>query len=123
MNHHPKKTFTVRTEDRIAQVVFMEKFNANFHRVSDAHLLSRTKRGNDGFGSSVQVIKKAKKEDQIELTTSESEFANAVNSEEHLQMVTEKSNENLQITSKEAIMTVNNGVVVYESLTIDDQFF
>ena len=101
----------------------MEKFNVNFLTVSDAHLLSRTKRGNDGFGSSVQVIKKAKKEDQIELTTSESEFANAVNSEEHLQMVTEKSNENLQITFKEAIMTVNNGVVVYESLTIDDQFF
>ena len=62
MNHHPKKSFTVRTEDRISQVVFMEKFNANFHRVSDAHLLSRTKRGNDGFGSTgVQVIKKAKR--------------------------------------------------------------
>ena len=67
LNHHPKKTFTVRTEDRIAQVVFMEKFNANFHRLSDAHLLGRTKCGNDGFGSTVvQVIKKAKKEDEIE---------------------------------------------------------
>ena len=121
LNHHPEKTFTVRTEDRIAQVVFMEKFNANFHRVSDAHLLSRTKRGNDGFGSTgVQVIKKAKKEDEIELTTSESEFINAVNSEENLQMVTEKSEENLQITSEEAIMTVNNEVVVHESITIDD---
>ena len=121
LNHHPEKTFTVRTEDRIAQVVFMEKFNANFHRVSDAHLLSRTKRGNDGFGSTgVQVIKKAKKEDEIELTTSDSEFINAVNSEENLQMVTEKSEENLQITSEEAIMTVNNEVVVHESITIDD---
>ena len=29
-----KKTFTVRTGDKIGQVVFMEKFNANFHRVS-----------------------------------------------------------------------------------------
>ena len=48
----------------------MEKFNVNFLTVSDAHLLSRTKRGNDGFGSTgVQVIKKAKKEDEIELTT------------------------------------------------------
>ena len=121
LNHHPEKTFTVRTEDRIAQVVFMEKFNANFHRVSDAHLLSRTKRGNDGFGSTgVQVIKKAKKEDEIEITISESEFINAVNSEENLQMVTEKSEENLQITSEEAIMTVNNEVVVHESITIDD---
>ena len=62
LNHHPEKTFTVCTEDRIAQVAFMEKFNANFDRVSDAHLLSRTKRGNDGFGSTgVQVIKKAKR--------------------------------------------------------------
>ena len=102
----------------------MEKFNANFLTVFDAHLLSRTKRGNDGFGSrGVHVIKKAKKEDQIELTTSESEFTNAVNSEENLQMVTEKSKENLQITSEEAIMTINNEVVVYESITIDDQFF
>ena len=35
LNHYPEKTFTVRTEDRIVQVVFMEKFNANFHRLSD----------------------------------------------------------------------------------------
>ena len=35
LNLYPEKTFTVRTEDRIAHVVFMEKFNANFHRVSD----------------------------------------------------------------------------------------
>ena len=35
-------------------------------------------------------------------------------------MVTEKSEENLQITSEEAIMTVNNEVVVHESVTIDD---
>ena len=35
LNHRPEKTFTVRTEDRITQVVFMEKFNANFHTVSN----------------------------------------------------------------------------------------
>ena len=50
LNHHPEKTFTVHTEDRVAQVVFMEKFNANFRRVSDQHLLGKTKRGNNGFG-------------------------------------------------------------------------
>ena len=44
----------------------MKKFNANFHRVSDPHFLGKTKRGNYGFGSTgVQVIKKAKKEDEI----------------------------------------------------------
>ena len=62
LNHHPKKTFTVRTEDRIAHVVFIEKFDANFQRVYNAHLLGRTKRGNDGLGSTgIQVIKELKK--------------------------------------------------------------
>ena len=55
-------------------------------------------------GQAVQVIKKVKKEDEIQLTTSESEFVNAVNSEEDLQTVPEKSEENLQITSEEAVM-------------------
>ena len=124
MNHHPEKTFTVRTEDRIAQVVFMEKFNANFHRVYNVHLLGSTKRGNDGSGSTgVQVIKRARKEDEIQLTTSENEFPNTVDSEEDLQTVPQKSEENLQITSEEAVMTVGNEVVVHESITIDDYFF
>ena len=35
-------------------------------------------------------------------------------------MVPEKSEENLQITSEEAVMTVNNEVVVHESTTIDE---
>ena len=62
LNNDPQKTFTVRTGDRIAQVVFMERFNANFHRVTDKHLLGQTKRGNDGFGSTgVTAIKKLKK--------------------------------------------------------------
>ena len=39
INHHPEKVFTVRTGDIIAQVVFIEKFSANFHRVSDQDLL------------------------------------------------------------------------------------
>ena len=64
INHYPEKVFTGRTGDRIAQVVFMEKFNANFHRLSDQHLLSKAKKGSDGFGSTcVTVIKKFKKDD------------------------------------------------------------
>ena len=50
VNHHPQKTLTVRAGDRITLVVFVEKFNANFHRVTDKHLLGQTKWGNDGFG-------------------------------------------------------------------------
>ena len=121
LNHHPEKTFTVRTDDRIAQGAFMEKFNTNFHRVSNLHLLGSTKRGNDGFGSpGVQVIKQAKKEDEIQWTTSESEFVYTVDSEEDLQTVPQKWEENLQTTSEEAVMTVSNEVVVHESITIDE---
>ena len=70
------------------------------------------------FGSTgVEVIKKAKKEDEIQLKTSESEQF-TINSEEDLQIVPEKSEENLQITSEEAVMTVNNEVVVHELITI-----
>ena len=99
----------------------MEKFNANFHRMSNVHLLGSTKRENDGFGSKgVQVIKRVKKEDEIQLTTSESKFVNAVDSDEDLQTVPQKSEENLQITSEEAVMTVNNEVVVHELITIAD---
>ena len=59
VNHHPDKTFTVRTEDRIAHVVFMEKLNLNFIKVSDKSLLGITKCGNHGFGSvGFGVIKK-----------------------------------------------------------------
>ena len=51
MNHHPEKTFTIRTGDRIAQCVFMKKYNVEFEKVSDMGLLGNTKRGADGFGS------------------------------------------------------------------------
>ena len=122
VNHHPQKTFTARTGDRIAQVVFMEKFNANFHMVTDMHILGQTKRGNDGFGSTgVTVIKKAKKDDddEIELTTLENNQV-IVTSEENLQIIPEKSENEVQITSEEAIMTVNEEVVVHESRTIDE---
>ena len=71
------------------------------------------------FGSTgVEVIKKAKKEDEIQLKTSESEQF-TINSEEDLQIVPEKSEENLQITSEEAVMTVNNEVVIHESIIIE----
>ena len=51
MNHHPEKTFTIRTGDRIAQCVFMKKHNVEFEKVSNMGLLGNTKRGADGFGS------------------------------------------------------------------------
>ena len=90
----------------------MEKFNSNFHRVSDQHLLDKTKKGNDGFGSTgVTIIKKFKKDDDNDenddKTTSENQQFIA-NSEDN------------QVTSEEAIMALNNDVVVHESIKIDD---
>ena len=109
INHHHEKTFTVRADDRIAQVEFMEKFNVNFHKVSDPALLGKTKRGYDGFGSTgVEVIKKVKEsESVIEMITSEGEQA------------ADDAEDNLQIISEETVMKVNNEVIISESITID----
>ena len=38
-------------------------------------------------------------------------------------MVPEKSENDLKITSEEAIITVNNEVIIHESITIHEQFF
>ena len=121
VNHHHEKIFTVRAEDRIAQVVFMEKFNVNFHKVSDPPLLGKTKRGYDGFGSTgVEVIKKVKEsESVIEMITSEDEQV-TVNLEDNLQVISKKAKDDLQITSEKAVMEVNNEVVISESITIDE---
>ena len=61
--NHSKKTYTVRTGDRIAQVVFIEKFDVNFQKVTKKSLLGITKRGSGGFDStSLSVIKKKLKQ-------------------------------------------------------------
>ena len=60
--NHSKKTYTVCTGDRIAQVVFIEKFDVNFQKVTKRNLLGITKRGSGGFGSTgMSVIKKLRK--------------------------------------------------------------
>ena len=43
-----------------------------------------------------------------------------VNLEDNLPIIPEKSENELETTSEEAIMTVNNEVVVHESTTIDE---
>ena len=45
----------IRTGDRIAQCVFMKKYNVEFENTSDMGLLGNTKRGADGFGSTGDV--------------------------------------------------------------------
>ena len=48
--NHSKETYTVHTAGRIVQVVFTEKFDVNFQKVTKKSLLAITKRGSGGFG-------------------------------------------------------------------------
>ena len=63
INHYPEKTFTIRTGDRIAQYVFMKKYNVEFQKVSGMAMSSITKRGRDGFGSTSGITKVLKLDD------------------------------------------------------------
>ena len=95
----------------------MEKFNANFVQDSDKGLLGKTKCRNHGFGSTgFSVIKKLKNDSETESTTSESAQTTAQNSYKMLQLVCEKSNDDLQISSEEAIRAVNNEVLFMNQL-------
>ena len=95
LSNHSKKAFTKRTEDRVAQVVFLENFDVQFTKGNKKDL-GNTKRGNGGFGSTgVSVIKKMKLSKEI----SESEPETDV-----------------EIISEEAIMSVDNKVIIKEKI-------
>ena len=86
--NHSEATFNVRVGDRVGQVVFVEQIDTDFQKVEKKELLSKTKRGQGGFGSTgTSVIKKSKIEDDLE------------------------------ITSEEAIMEVNDKVTLVEKVT------
>ena len=51
INYHPDKCYSIRTADRICQIVFMRKFNVKFEEGSEPTLLARTKPGYGGFCS------------------------------------------------------------------------
>ena len=135
INHNINKAFTICTNDRIVQVVFMERFDVNFEKVSDPELLGKTKRGNDGFGSTgIQVIKRAKEkcpfyfmipkvldddEEKQEEKKIDGEWSNADQKTcKTLATVTEPNND-FQITSEQANMTVDNRIIVSKSITIE----
>ena len=85
--NHSEAAFTVRVGDRVAQVVFVKRIDADFQKVEKKDL-SKTKRGEGGFGSTgISVIKKSKIEDDLE------------------------------ITSEEAIMEVNDKITLVEKVT------
>ena len=126
--NHSKKTYTVRTGDRIAQVVFIEKFDVNFQKVTKKSLLGITKRGSGGFSSTgLSVIKKTKVDSLSDEEESDKEeqqiFDEAVskvdNNKPELLQIVKKPEDDLQTSSEEVIMKVDNEVVVHENITID----
>ena len=119
--NHSEKTFVMRTGDRIAQVAFIEQYNAKFKKVDKKDLLGTTKQGDGGFGSTgITVIIKAKenstsdKEEQENLKSDESSGGD----KSAILQIVEKPKDDLQITSEEAIMEVNNEAIIHEKITI-----
>ena len=69
--NHSEAAFTVRVEDRVAQVVFVKQIDADFEKVEKKDL-SKTKREEGGFGSTgISLIKKSKLKDDLEITSEE----------------------------------------------------
>ena len=92
--NHSDRAFTMRTGERLAQVVFLKKFDVYFEKVSKKKDLGTTKRGSGGFVSTgITVIKKMKThEDELD------------------------SQDDLEITAEESIITMNDKVIVSEKI-------
>ena len=67
--NHSEAAFTVLVGDRVTQIVFVKRIDADFQKVEKKDL-SKTKRGEGGFVSTgISVIKKSKIEDDLEKTS------------------------------------------------------
>ena len=65
--NHSQKAFTVKEGERIAQIVFMRKYEADFVEVDSIKELGETERQKGGFGSTGKtVIKKIKLDEEEE---------------------------------------------------------
>ena len=85
--NHSEAVFTVCVGYRVAQVVFVKRIYTDFQKVEKKDL-NKTKRGEGGFClTCIPVIKKSKVEDDLE------------------------------ITSEEAIMEVNDKITLVEKVT------
>ena len=125
--NHSKKTYTVRTGDRIGQVVFIEKFDVNFQKVTKKSLLGITKRGSGSFGSTGLIVIKKTKRDSLSDKEEQKIFDEAITKVDNKVVVTKfdaslgdkpellqivkKPEDDLQIISEEAIMKVDNEVI------------
>ena len=91
--NHSHRAFTVKEGERIAQVVFMRKFDAEFIEVDSLEKLGKTERQKGGFGSTGKtVIKKIK-------------------------LDCENDNEELSITCEEGVIKKENETILHEKVT------
>ena len=97
--NHGKELFTVKPEDKIAQMIFMKKETVEFVRVDDLFKLGKTERGDRGFGSSV-----LKKENILIL---------------NLLKVSENSSNDEVIVIEDAKMSENGKIIVAEKAIRD----
>ena len=71
MNHHSSKCFTVREGERLAQVVFVRRFDAEFQKVEKVSELGITERLEGGFGSTGKTVIKKMRFDDVEIKAEE----------------------------------------------------
>lgn len=140
MVNHSQKTYTVRTDDRIAQAVFIEKFGVKFGKVTLESSLGITKRGSGGFGSTgLSAIKKTKVDSLIDKEESDKEgqqifdeaftkvdtkvvltkFDASLGDKSELLQIVKKPEDDLQVFREEAVMKVDNEVVVHEKIILE----
>ena len=97
--NHSQKAFTVKEGERIAQVVFIRKFDAEFRKVDSLEKLGKTERQEGGFGSTGKtVIKKIKldRESDEDVTS---------------------RNEELSIICEEGTIKKDNEILLHEKIT------
>ena len=120
INHHPEKTFTIRTCDRIAQCVFMKKYYAEFQKVSDMAMLGITKCGADGFGSTGGITKVIISDDS-DSENNENQMLilpkKVISQADWIELekkVTAAQNDELEITEEKAKMMTDDGKIIID---------
>ena len=102
-NHAREKCFTIKEGQRIAQVVFIRKSDADFVAVISLEKLGQTERQEGGFGSTGKtVIKKIRLEPESEKPESD------------------QATVELEIKSEEAILTENDDkLIIHQKIIIN----
>ena len=104
--NHGKELFTVKPEDKIAQMIFMKNETVEFVQVDDLFKLGQAERGDKGFGSSG-----SKKRKNLEFTFTESQPLPEDDSS--------NDNSDRVIIVEDAKMSENGKIIVDEKVIID----